>query len=250
MQPERLRLIIADDEPLARALVRQYASTDEGLEVVGEAATGDELSEALAHERPDIALVDIRMPGTDVFDVLADAAADRPPLPAVIFSTAFDAYAVRAFELNAVDYLIKPYSADRFQEALRRARRRRTDDGDAGLARAIRDLGPRPERLLVPDGRRMVPLALDDVVWIKAEGDYIRVHAQGRGYFLTRTMKEIESKLDPARFLRVHRSAIVHASHIREVRPSSGSRYRLLLSDGTTVIVSRSRAPELKKWKL
>jgi two-component system LytT family response regulator len=249
VQPDRLRLLIADDEPLARALVRQYASTDAGLEVVGEAATGDELSDALTHERPDVALVDIRMPGADVFDVLADAAARQPPLPAVIFSTAFDAYAVRAFELNAVDYLIKPYSADRFREALRRARRHRADD-DGGLVRAIRDLGPRPERLLVPDGRRMIPLAIEDVVWIEAEGDYVRVHARGRGYFLTRTMKELESRLDPGRFLRVHRSAIVQASHIREVQPSRGSRYRLLLSDGTTVIVSRSRAPELKKWKL
>jgi two-component system LytT family response regulator len=96
----------------------------------------------------------------------------------------------------------------------------------------------------------MIPLAIEDVVWIEAEGDYVRVHARGRGYFLTRTMKELESRLDPGRFLRVHRSAIVQASHIREVQPSRGSRYRLLLSDGTTVIVSRSRAPELKKWKL
>ena len=250
MLPDPLRLLIADDEPLARALLRQYAAADTALEVIGEAATGDELSDALRRTQVDLAFVDIQMPGADVFQVLADAASTQRPLPAVIFATAFDAYAVRAFDLNAVDYLIKPISADRFNEALRRVRRHRAAEQVEGLTRALRDLGPRPERLLVPEGRRMVPLALDDVVWIAAEGDYVRVHANGRGYLLTKTMKEIEARLDPARFLRVHRSAIVHSSHIREVRPSASSRYRLVLSDGTTVIVSRTRAPELKKWIL
>ena len=249
MRPEPLRLLIVDDEPLARGLMRQYADAEAGVEVIGEAATGEELADALARARPDVALVDIRMPGADVFAVLADAATTHPPLPAVIFATAFDAYAVRAFELNAVDYLIKPFSADRFSEALRRARRHRAGEAE-GLSRAIRDLGARPDRLLVPEGRRMVPVAMADVVWIEAEGDYVRVHTPARSYLLTRSMKEIERRLDPARFIRVHRSAIVQSSHIREVRPSGNSRYRLLLSNGTTVIVSRTRAPQLRSWKL
>jgi two-component system LytT family response regulator len=123
-------------------------------------------------------------------------------------------------------------------------------DAPPALARALRDLGPRPDRLLVPDGRRMVPIQIADIEWIKAEGDYVRVFAGGRGYLVGRTLKELEARLDPAQFVRVHRSALVQTSHIREVRAEGSSRYKVLLSDGTTVIVSRSRAPELKKWMI
>src|SRR4029077_5975149 len=120
-----------------------------------------------------------------------------------------------------------------------------------GLARVIKDLGPRPDRLLVPDGRRMAAVNVGDIVWIKAEDDYARVHtASGRSYLVTRTLKDLEAKLDPSRFVRIHRSAIVQYSHIREVASEGGSRYRVRLSDGTSVLVSRSRAPELRRWKL
>lgn len=247
MPPERLRLLIADDEPLARALLRDYAQLACDVEVVAEADSGNQLADRIADSRPDVALVDIRMPGEDVFEVLARASANQPPLPAVIFVTAFDTYAVRAFDLNAVDYLLKPVSRDRFGEALRRARRHRAEDRTSGLVRAIHDLGPRPDRLLVPDGGRMVPITMDAIVWIKAEGDYARVHAGGRGYLISRTMKDLETRLASDRFVRIHRSAIVQTTHIREVRPQGGSRYRVLLSDGTTVIVSRTRAPELRR---
>jgi two-component system LytT family response regulator len=252
MPSDALRILIADDEPLARDLVRRYVQAHAGLEVVAECCTGDELATALGHVRPDIALLDVRMPGTDVFTVLERQAAGARPLPAVIFATAFDSYAVRAFELNAVDYLVKPYTEERFAEGLRRARSRQQSDqtGD-GLARVIKDLGPRPDRLLVPDGRRMAAVHVADIVWIKAEDDYARVHtANGRNYLVTRTLKDLEAKLDPARFVRIHRSAIVQSSHIREVATEGGSRYRVRLSDGTSVLVSRSRAPELRRWKL
>jgi two-component system, LytTR family, response regulator len=169
----------------------------------------------------------------------------------VIFATAFDSYAVRAFDLNAVDYLIKPYSCDRFAEAIRRARRHhQSETSQAGLVRALRDLGPRPDRLLVPDGRRMVPIALTDILWVKAEGDFARVYAVGRSYLVSRSLKDLESRLDPDRFVRIHRSAIVLTAHIAEVRPEGSSRYRLTLDDGTTVIVSRTRAPDLRRWIL
>src|SRR6185295_11379550 len=159
--------------------------------------------------------------------------------------------AVRAFEMNAVDYLVKPYAESRFAEAIQRVRQRRVvSRTDEGLARVIRDLGPRPDRLLVPDGRRMVPIAIADIVWIKAEDDYARVHAGGRSYLVSRTLKDLEIRLDPERFVRIHRSAIVQASHIREVVAAGGSRYRVRLSDGTDVLVSRSRSPELRRWML
>jgi two-component system, LytTR family, response regulator len=250
VSPESLRVLIADDEPLARSLLHEYASSVPGVSVVAEVENGDELAHRLSTVRSDVALVDIRMPGADVFGVLAHAAATHPPLPAVVFVTAFDAYAVRAFEMNAVDYLIKPFSRERLVEALRRARRHRAARTPSGLAAAIRDLGPQPDRLLVPDGRRFVPITVDEIVWIKAEADYSRIHARGRSYLVSRSMKELEKRLASYLFIRIHRSAMVQTAHIREVRPQGSSRYRVILSDGTTLIVSRTRAPELRRWRL
>jgi two-component system LytT family response regulator len=249
MAGETLRLLLVDDEPLARTLARRYAAAIAGVEIAGECGSADELPDALVNARPDVMLLDIRMPGSDVFTVLESLARARR-LPGVIFATAHDAYAARAFEMNAVDYLVKPYTADRMAEALNRARSRHATDAAAGLSRVIRDLGPRPDRLLVPDGRRMIPLAIADIVWIKAEDDYARVHALGRTFLIGRTLKELERRLDPDRFVRIHRSAIVQTSHVREVIAEGGSRYRVRLSDGTDVIVSRARAGELRKLKL
>ena len=257
MPADTLRLLVADDEELARDLVRGYSRAQEGLDVVSECATGDELADALARHRPpavtsiDVALLDIRMPGADVFDVLAREAAARSPLPSVIFATAYDTYAVRAFELNAVDYLLKPFTEERFAEAIRRARSRlHNARPQAALAAVIRDLGPRPDRLLVPDGQRIVPVAVADICWIKAEGDYARLYSGGRNFLVSRTLKDIEARLDATQFIRIHRSAVVHSAHIREVRVAESGRYRVLLSDGTTLLVSRTRAPDLRRWIL
>jgi two-component system LytT family response regulator len=251
MPRETLRLLVADDEPLARDLVRRYVAIQPGLAIVAECGSGDELAAALGAMRPDLVLLDIRMPGRDVFGVLEHEASGPRPLPPVIFATAFDGYAVRAFDMNAIDYLVKPYTAERFAEAIRRVRSRQAADRtQERLARVIRDLGSHPDRLLVPDGRKMVPLAIADIVWIKAEDDYARVFAGGRSYLVSRTLKELEVRLDPARFVRIHRSAIVHTPHIREVAAAGGSRYRVRLSDGTDVLVSRQRAPELRRWIL
>lgn len=245
-----MRRLLRELDALARELLREYVRAVPGLAIVCECTSGDEVAEGLMREPVDVALLDIRMPGADVFSVLAQAASRRP-LPPVIFSTAYDRYAVRAFELNAVDYLVKPYAGERFAEAIRRVRQSRVDEqSQKGLERVIRDLGPRPDRLLVPDGRRMVPLEVASIGWIKAEGDYARVYAGGRSYLVSRTLKDLEGRLDPVQFLRIHRSAIVQTSHIREVRPEGSSRYRVVVDDGTTLIVSRSRVPELKRWML
>jgi two-component system LytT family response regulator len=246
VSPDRLRLLVADDERHARALVRRYAEDAPQVEIVGECESGDDLAASVRDLHPDALLLDIRMPGRDVFDVLASAETAGAALPAVIFATAYDTYAVRAFEMNAVDYLVKPYPRERFLAAVARARTRRDGRERDGLARVIRDLGPRPDRLLVPDGRRMVPLAVADIVWIKAEGDYARVHTRTRNYLVSRSLKDLESRLDPATFLRLHRSTIVQTSHIVKVRPAGSARHHLTLDDGTTVIVSRSRARGLK----
>jgi len=239
-------VLIADDEPLARNLIRRYATSQPGLEIVAECATSDEFADALGRVRPDLVLLDIRMPGPDIFSVLAREAAGPRPLPSVIFATAFDGYAVRAFDLNAIDYLVKPYSEDRFAEAIRRVRTRQAAERQTDrLERVIRDLGPHPDRLLVPDGRRMVPLAIADIVWIKAEDDYARVFAGGRSYLVSRTLKDLEARLDPERFVRAHRTSIVNLDHVVAFR-RAGRGMVAELTDGTRLPVSRQRAKELR----
>src|SRR5262249_37642284 len=153
-------------------------------------------------------------------------------MPAVIFTTAYERYAVRAFELNAADYLVKPIAAARFAQALARARVRMTDRPAlaAGVARVARDLGHRPDRLVVPERGHMVPIGVDAIDWIQAEGDYARVHAEGKSYLVARSLTELERRLDPDRFWRVHRSAIVNRDRIREVRPEGSRRHTLVLS--------------------
>jgi two-component system LytT family response regulator len=247
--PEPLRLLIADDEPLARRLVRNYLGRQEGVELVAECSDGDELAASLAECHPDAALLDIRMPGRDVFEVLASI--EPASLPLVVFATAHDRYAIRAFDVNAVDYLLKPYNEARFGAALDRLRERLRSRGqDDGLARALRDLGPSPDRLLVPHGGGMVPVAVADIIWIKSEGDYARIHTKERSYLVARTMNDLERRLDPAHFLRIHRSAIVRGERIREVVPEGSSRYRVVLDGGPSLVVSRGRASQLKRWML
>ena len=175
MDDVRVRLLVADDEPLARRLVHRYARLVDGIDIVRECTNATELLTALMAEVFDAALIDIRMPGPDVFQILQEVVAVRT-LPPLVFATAYDRYAVRAFEMNAVDYLVKPYTAERFARAIGKLHDRR---GEAeGLSRLLRDLGPRPDRLLVPDGTRMVPVSLGEVDWVKAEGDY--AHPLGR----------------------------------------------------------------------
>jgi two-component system, LytTR family, response regulator len=242
---DRIRLIVADDEVLARQLIRKYTAGCAGVEIVYECADTTTLAAALVDVPADAALVDVRMPGEDLFDVLAHVA-QQHPLPALVFATAYDRYAVRAFDLNAVDYLVKPFTASRFQAAIARLHERAGGPGADGVPRLLRDLGRRPDRLLVPDGPRMVPLALTSILWIRAEGDYARIHADARNYLVYRTLNDLETRLDASQFLRIHRSAIVRLDQIAEVQPAGSSRYRVVLVDGTSLVVSRSRAAALK----
>jgi DNA-binding LytR/AlgR family response regulator len=244
--PDALRILIADDEELARSLLRGYLRNARAVTVVDECANGNELAAALARGGVDLALVDVQMPGPMVFDVLSA----RRELPCVVFTTAFDQYAVRAFELNAVDYLLKPIAESRLAHAIERVRERQERSAPVDLQRLLRDLGPRPDRLLVPFRDALVPIAMADILWIKAEGDYARIHTAERGYLVTRTLNELEERLDRAHFLRIHRSAIVRTDRIAAVKGEGSSRYRVVLQDGTELIVSRTRAPMLKRWMI
>ncbi len=245
MAPDDLRLIVADDEVLARRLVRDYASRCRGVSIVHECVDVASLAAALEQGGADAAMLDIRMPGRDVFEVLEDIR-QRQPLPALVFATAYDRYAVRAFELNAVDYLVKPFTEARFAETIERLRQDRGLGAPAdGVPRLLRDLGRRPDRLLVPEGRRIV--AVSAIGWIQAKGDYARIHAGNKSYLVYRTLNELEERLDPAEFLRVHRSAIVRLDQILEVVPIGSGRYRLSLKGGGSPTVSRGRAQALKR---
>ncbi|MCY3820336.1 MAG: LytTR family DNA-binding domain-containing protein [Gammaproteobacteria bacterium] len=247
MPPDRIRLIVADDEALAREIVRDYAARCGDVSIVHECISVTTLAAALEHGGANAAMLDIRMPGGDLFDVLDDIA-QRQPLPALVFATAYDRYAVRAFELNAVDYLVKPFTQSRFAETVERLReyQRRGTPPD-GVPRLLRDLGRRPDRLLVPEGRRIVPVAVSAIGWIQAEGDYARIHAVDKSYLVYRTLNELEARLDPAEFLRVHRSAIVRLDQILEVEPAGSGRYRVTLKRGGALTVSRGRAQALKQ---
>jgi two-component system LytT family response regulator len=248
-----LRVLVADDERLARDMVRRLLDEVGGVVIVEECADGDAVAEALGRHLVDVLLLDVRMPGRDVFDVLDDRARHAPDvMPAVIFTTAYERYAVRAFELNAADYLVKPLTAARFGQALSRARARIGDRASvaAGVARVARDLGRPPDRLLVPERGRMVPIEVAAIDWIQAEGDYARVHAAGKSYLVARALTDLERRLDPDRFTRIHRSAIVNRDRIREIRPEGSSRHSVVLADGTRLVLSRSRADRLRDWRL
>ena len=251
-----LRIIVADDEPLARRRVKELLSAEADVTVAAECATGDELAAALTptdDTQADILLVDIRMPGRDVFDVLEERARCGPDsMPAVIFTTAYERYAVRAFEVSASDYLVKPITASRFQQAMARVRARTVGDQSAvrAVASVARDLGRRPDRLLVPERGRMVPIDVSTIDWIKAEGDYSRVHVGEKSYLVSRSLTDLEGRLDTQRFVRIHRSAIVNTDRIREVRPQGSSRHSVTLADGTRLVLSRGRADQLRRWRL
>ena len=248
-----IAIIIAEDEPLARRLVHRLVAAQPDVRIVAECANGDELAAVLTRAGADVLLLDVRMPGRDVFDVLAEHARASPSLtPAVVFTTAYERYAVRAFELNAADYLVKPLTAERFATAMRRARQRVADRSATAdlVGRVALDLGSRPSRLLVPERGRMVPIDVSAVDWIHAEGDYARLHVGAKSYLVTRGLSDLERRLDPDRFVRIHRSAIVNADRIAEVKPEGSSRYSLRLSDGTRLVVSRSGAERLRRWRV
>jgi two-component system LytT family response regulator len=254
-----MRVVLADDEPLVRERLRTLLAARGDCALVAECADGMEAVAAIEAERPDVALLDVQMPELDGFEVLE--ALPEALRPAVVFVTAYDEYAVRAFEVNAVDYLLKPIEPERFAAALDRvaARRGGPADGAGALAgpalrsllaelgrlRAERGRGA-AERFVVRDGHRVTFVAMDDVDWIDAAGNYVRLHAGGRAHLLRETMKAVEARLDPDRFVRVHRSAIVRLERIVAMEPYFHGEYVLTLADGTRLTSSRSHGARLR----
>ena len=236
---EILRVVVVDDEPLARAVVREYAQNDPGIEIVADCANGFEAVKAVAEHKPDLVLLDVQMPKLDGFEVLELLGRDQ----VVIFVTAYDQYALRAFEVHAVDYLLKPYSADRFQEAMQRARERLRAKTALPLDDLVRDAKPRTgpaERILIRDGASVHVLPADAIDYVEAQDDYVAFKSAGKQYLKDQTLAAVEAMLDPARFVRIHRSFILNIDRIAKVELYAKDSRMATLRDGTRLPVSRA----------
>ena len=242
-----LRVLVVDDEPLVREGIRVFLEREPGVRVVGEARNGEEALARIRELGPDLVLLDVQMPGMDGFAVVSALAPEERP--AVVFVTAFSEYAIKAFEVHAVDYLLKPFDAERFATALRRARARmgegKADRLEALLA-TVRPAPAYPERLLLKQDGAVVVVPADEIDWIEAADNYVQIHARAGRYMARETMKQIEAKLDPARFARVHRSAIVNLSRVKSLSPLTAGENIITLTTGARVTLSRSYRDEFR----
>lgn len=237
-----LRILIADDEELARQRMRHFLDREEDVRVVGECTDGREALRDIRNLRPDVVFLDVRMPELDGFAVLESLGADRPP--AVIFVTAHDEHCLAAFDAEAVDYLLKPYDAERFQRALNRARhwvgRQSRANGGSAAPPAGSEASPYVDRFLVKAGDRQFLLRSAAIQWVESEDNYVRLHASQGSYLLRKTMAGLVSRLDPRQFRRIHRTAIVNLDAIREIQAWTGGDHLVILKDGTKLTLSRT----------
>jgi len=239
MSESPLRIVIVDDEPLARAVVQEFAAADAGIEIVADCANGFEAVKAVAELKPDLVLLDVQMPKLDGFEVLELLGREQP----VVFITAYDQYALRAFEVHAVDYLLKPFSAERFQEAMARARERLRAKAALPVDAIVRDARPKTgpaERVLIRDGANVHVLPVDKVDYVEAQDDYVAFKSEGKQYLKDQTLAAVEATLDPARFVRIHRSFILNVDRIAKVELYAKDSRMAILRDGTRLPVSRA----------
>ena len=241
-----LRVVVVDDEPLARAVLGELLADHEDVEIVAECGNGFEAVKAVAELAPDLLLLDIQMPKLDGFEVLDLVGQDVP----VVFITAYDEYAIKAFEVHAVDYLLKPFSAERLAEALGRARER-VARGDrapvAALWRTARPSSGPLERVLIRDGAQVHVVAAPDIDFVEAQDDYASFRARGRSYLKDQTLASIEAQLDPGRFVRIHRSYILNVERLARVELYAKDSRIAILKDGTKLPVSRAGYQRLKE---
>jgi two-component system LytT family response regulator len=240
-----MRVLIVEDEPLARKTLRDFVRGVDWLETVGEAGDGLEAVRLIDELEPDLVFLDVSMPELSGLEVLQRIQHD----PAVVFTTAYDRFAVAAFELEAIDYLIKPFGEERFRATLERVRRRLVEDARSGAARerASAALGAGPlRRLFARNADGIVPISLDAVSHIEAADDYVTVHSRGSTHLLHVTLAELEARLDPERFLRIHRSHIVNVDEIASIRDHGDRRFVVTLRDGQRIVASRSASRVLR----
>ena len=237
------KVIIADDEAAGRKLIREYLSDYPELIIIAEVNNGVDAVKEINEFKPDLVFLDIQMPGFNGFEVLTRL----NEIPLVIFSTAYDQYALQAFEVHAVDYLLKPYTKERFQKAVARLDK----PGDANHAGLLAESllmskSSYPNRILVNHQRKLINIAVENVTWIEAQGDYSKLHAGGNVYLSNYGITTLEEKLDPALFIRVHRSAIINLKEIREL-VRSGKSFDVTMNNGDVVRVSLGYLEKLKE---
>ena len=248
----KIRTLIVDDEPMARERVLSLLHQQPDIEVVGECADGAQALSAIERLEPELVFLDVQIPVMDGFGVIRALAPQR--LPLVVFTTAYDEYALRAFEVHALDYLLKPFDGPRFLRTLDRARERleRQRAGDLGkrLLAMVQDLKPEPaqppDRLVVKSGGRIFFIRTDEIEWVDAAGNYVRLHVKGEAHLFRETMSAMEARLDPGRFARIHRSHIVNVDRIKALLPGTGD-HAVILRSGVRLPLSRGYKDRLQE---
>jgi two-component system, LytTR family, response regulator len=245
------RILIADDEPLARERLKMLLVGQEGFEVVGECHDGPSTIDAIRRNRPDLVFLDVQMPGANGFEVVS--ALGEEELPLFVFVTAFDKYALKAFDVHALDYLLKPFDRDRFLQALARARQQleRPPDSDlrSRLLALVRDLEPAPQRLerfVIKSGGRVFFVRADEIDWIEAAGNYVKLHVGTETHLLRETMNAVETQLPRETFYRIHRCHIVNIERVKELQPWFNGEYVVFLRTGARLTLSRGYREKLQ----
>ncbi len=241
----KIKTLIVDDEPLAREKVKRLLRDEDNVEIIGECGDGKEALSAIKNLSPDLVFLDIQMPEMTGFEVLKYIGASR--LPVVIFATAYDQYALQAFDVHALDYLLKPFNRERFHRAVTRAREligsHDPDNLDKRLRALLADLKTEKkylERLVIKSVGRVFFIKINEIDWIEAAGNYVKLHVGRESHMLRETMNGLESKLDPEKFLRIHRSTLVNIDRIKELHPLFSGDYTVMLQNGAELTLSRS----------
>jgi two-component system LytT family response regulator len=237
------KVIIVDDEAAGRKLIKEYMSGFPELVLIGEANNGVDAVKIINEFKPDLIFLDVQMPGMNGFDLLPHL----KELPQIIFSTAYDEYALKAFEVHALDYLLKPYTRERFRMALERLRTTKTNEMVPLVEKIMLDQGSYPDRILVQSGKKYISIATESIQRVEALGDYSRLHIGNKAYTSNFGIGLLEEKLNPNTFIRIHRSSIINIYSIKEVNKYPGS-YDVILLNGDVVHVSRSYMDNLRKW--
>ena len=249
---ESIRALIVDDEPLARDRLRGLLQEVAGVEILGECINGIEAVEAIRRQRPDVVFLDIQMPEVNGFGVLERLGSDVPP--AIVFTTAYDKFALQAFEVHAVDYLLKPFDTRRFQKAIERVKttlRRPPPAPDwqqqiQALLADIKGAGKGPERIAVKTGGKVLLVRFDDIDWIESADNYVNLHVGAEHHLHRETMAALEGRLPENKFLRISRSAIINVERVKELHPLFHGEYTVVLRNGTRLTLSRSYRDRLQ----
>lgn len=267
--PEILRTVIVDDEPLARKGILKLLSGDDRFTAIAECGDGPEAVDAITRLAPDLVFLDIQMPGMDGFGVIEKL--DPEKLPMIVFVTAYDSYAIKAFEVNAIDYLLKPFSNERFRETLERVSQRFESSGKTGLKETFKSLIdsylqmggtiPQPEptgttpdkylpRLMIKDSGKVFFVSVSEILWIESVDYYSRVHIKNNSYLLRESLRNFERSLDPKKFFRIHRSSIVNIDTVESIERNSSGDYTVFLDNGQELKMSRTRKEIMDHFKI